>query len=122
MKIDRFDPPGNNDDFGSDAALKEHWNQTMSGYFDTGVNSVTTYLAAHGGGTCQFYNPLTQRRTDPDLPPADLTWNGFPKNLSLPGPVFRPGLRTPNPRFYQARSDRKTSTWSGMSRVTDPGR
>jgi len=86
MKIDRFDPPGNNDDFGSDAALKEHWNQTMSGYFDTGVNSVTTYLAAHGGGTCQFYNPLTQGRTDPDLPPADLTWNGFPKKFISTGP------------------------------------
>jgi hypothetical protein len=68
MKIDHFDPPGNNDDFGTDSALKKRWSKTMSGNFDTGVSSVTAFLASRGGGTCQFYNPVTHGRTDPDLP------------------------------------------------------
>jgi hypothetical protein len=88
MKIDRFDPPGNNDDFGSDAALKKKWSDTMSRNFDTGVSSVTAFLASHGGGTCQFYNPVTHGRSDPDLPlsAGEISWNGFPKRFLSPGP------------------------------------
>src|SRR5262249_39873306 len=56
--------------------------------FDVGVTSVTSFLQSHGGGTCQFYNPVTQGRTDPDLPASagDVTWNGFPKQFSSTGP------------------------------------
>ncbi|HEX4610705.1 MAG TPA: hypothetical protein VH092_21120 [Urbifossiella sp.] len=88
MKIDHFDPPGGIDDFGGDAALKDRWSRTMSDMFDTGVASVTGFLQAHGGGTCQFYNPVTHGRPDPDLPAAagDITWNGFPKRFSATGP------------------------------------
>jgi hypothetical protein len=88
VKIDHFDPPGNSDDFGSDAALKDRWSRTMSDNFDVGVASVTHFLQAHGGGTCQFYNPVTHGRTDPDVPaPAgDIPWNGFPKQFASTGP------------------------------------
>jgi hypothetical protein len=88
MKIDRFDPPGNIDDFGTDTALRDRWSGTMSGDFDVGVASVTEYLQAHGGGTCQFYNPVTHGRADPDLPASagDIPWNGFPKQFSATGP------------------------------------
>ena len=88
MKIDHFDPPGNNDDFGNDVALKARWSKTMSDNFDSGVGSVTAFLGAAGGGACQFYNPVTQGRTDPDLPlsAGDITWNGFPKRFLPTGP------------------------------------
>jgi hypothetical protein len=88
MKINRFDPPGNVDDFGADETLKARWNTQMSANFDTGVTSVTQFLNAHGGGTCQFYNPVTHGRTDPDLPlsAGDIPWNGFPKQFLAPGP------------------------------------
>ena len=59
MKVDHFDPPGNNADLGDDADLKKQWNAWMSREFGTGVLSVQKYLDHHGGGTCQFYNPLT---------------------------------------------------------------
>jgi hypothetical protein len=88
MKLDHFDPPGNNQDFGGDAALRSAWSKWMSHEFDVGVASVQGYLNHHGGGTCQFYNPLTHPLDAPDLPLAagDITWNGFPKRYSAAGP------------------------------------
>lgn len=88
MKIDHFDPPANNDDFGTDATLKALYSEKMSGIFDDCVDSVTSFLNSLGGGTCQFYNPVTHGRTDPDLAPAlgDVTWNGFPKRFLTSGP------------------------------------
>jgi hypothetical protein len=88
MKIDHFDPPANNDDFGGDQALKDAWSEAMSHNFDLAVSSVTAFLDAHGGGTCQFYNPVTQGRTEPDLAASlgDIPWNGFPKRFLSTGP------------------------------------
>jgi hypothetical protein len=55
---------------------------------DVGAASVQAYLNQHGGGTSQFYNPLTHPVNAPDLPLArgDIPWNGFPKRHSSPGP------------------------------------
>jgi hypothetical protein len=87
VKIARFDPPGNNPDLATDT-LKQAYSDWLSRRFDVGVASVTSFLAARGGGTCQFYNPVTHGRTDPDLPPSagDIPWNGFPKQFLPPGP------------------------------------
>jgi hypothetical protein len=83
-----FSPPGNNPDFAGDPGLPQAWNAHMANVFDTSVASVQAYLAQHGRGTCQFYNPVSQGRADPDLPAAatDIPWNGFPKRHGAPGP------------------------------------
>jgi len=83
-----FSPPGNNPDFIGDPNLTQAWTAHMSNVFDTSVASLVTYLAHHGGGTCQFYNPVSQGRADPDLPAGatDIPWNGFPKRHEAPGP------------------------------------
>jgi hypothetical protein len=89
MKIDHFDPPGNIDDFGSDAALKQKWSDEMSAIFDQSIALVTQFLQDRGGGTCQFYNPVTHGRANPDLAPnlGDIPWNGFPKRFGGTGPT-----------------------------------
>ena len=88
MEFDHFDPPGNIDDFGADAALAGQWNDTMSSNFDSTINSIKAFLQSRGGGTCQFYNPVTHGLAGPDLPLSngDITWNGFPKKFSSTGP------------------------------------
>lgn len=60
----------------------------MSHMFDTGAASVASYLANHGGGTVQFYNPMARPMPAPDLPAAatDIPWNGFPKRYAAAGP------------------------------------
>jgi hypothetical protein len=87
-----FSPPGNNPDFADDPDLAQAWTTHMANVFDTSVGSVAAYLAGHGGGTCQFYNPVSQGRADPDLPAAatDIPWNGFPKRHGAPGPGQAP--------------------------------
>lgn len=87
-KYNSFDSPGNNPDFGGDANLAAAWSSHMSFVFKTSIESVSAYLAQHGGGTCQFYNPVTDGRDAPDLPAAaaDIPWNGFPKRHGSPGP------------------------------------
>ena len=91
-KYDAFNAPGNNPDFDNDANLASDWNQQMSTLFDTSVASVSAYLAHHGGGTCQLYNPVTNGRVEPDLAAAagDIPWNGFPKRYGAPGPGQSP--------------------------------
>lgn len=87
MKIDHFDPPGNIDDFIGDAEAKQLWTARMSHDFDVGVASVQDFLKRNGGGSSQFYNPLTHSSTG-DLPEftGDVAWNGFPKKNGSPGP------------------------------------
>jgi hypothetical protein len=89
MKIDHFDPPGNIDDLGNDPGLKQRWSTEMSGIFDDSIGRVTQFLQNQGGGTCQFYNPVTHGRSDPDLVPSlgDIPWNGFPKRFGATGPT-----------------------------------
>jgi hypothetical protein len=88
MKVDHFDPPGNNPDFAGNPDAAKGWTQWMSRRLDIAVNSVQAYLEAHGGGQCQFYNPLTSPRAEPDLPASagSIPWNGFPRVMSSQGP------------------------------------
>jgi hypothetical protein len=100
MKIDHFDPPGNIDDFGSDATLAKNWSDEMSGIFDQSIALVTQFLNAHGGGTSQFYNPVTHGRTGPDLAPSlgDITWNGFPKRFGQTSPSHPTNFAAAEPK------------------------
>lgn len=88
MEIVRFSTPGNVNDLDGDALLLSRWDDRMSANFATGVESVKAYLNAHGGGTCQFYNPKTHGRSRPDLPlsKGDIVWNAFPKRYGALGP------------------------------------
>jgi hypothetical protein len=88
VKYSAFKAPGDNHDFGGDANLRREWTRHMARVFDTTVLSVSNYLAGHTGGVCQFYNPVSHGRAEPDLPAAltDITWNGFPKQYDSPGP------------------------------------
>ncbi|MBI3408062.1 MAG: hypothetical protein HY040_06860 [Planctomycetes bacterium] len=88
MKIDHFDPPGNNSDFVGNPALAKKWSAKMSQFFDEGVSRANGAISA--GGTCQFYNPVTHGLTAPDLPPADIAWNGFPRKFLGSGPGVPP--------------------------------
>jgi hypothetical protein len=85
---DAFNPPGNNPDFIGASNLVQNWTAHMSNVFDVSVASVSAYLDQHGGGDCQFYNPVSHGRVEPDLPTAatDIPWNGFPKRHGAPGP------------------------------------
>jgi hypothetical protein len=69
MKITQFDAPGDNGDFTGNPALAAKWSAHMSKNFDDGVDDVNGRLAANGGGTCQFYNPLTHGLASPDVTP-----------------------------------------------------
>ncbi len=88
MKLDHLDSPGNIDDFAGDPTLPDQWSQNLSATFDRSVAAVISFLSTNGGGSCQFYNPVTHGLTGPDLPRAsgDITWNGFPKKFSSTGP------------------------------------
>jgi hypothetical protein len=92
LKITQFDPPGNNNDFAGNAALASKWSAQMEQNFDQGVSDATNTLTAHGGGTCQFYNPVSHGLTAPDLAPADITWNGFPRKFLGSGPGVLPNF------------------------------
>jgi len=99
MKITQFDPPGNNGDFAGNPTLASKWSARISGYFDQGVQDVTTILAA-SGGTVQFYNPVTHGLTGPDVTPAsagNITWNGFPRKFLGSGPGAQPNFAGAEP-------------------------
>jgi hypothetical protein len=88
MIYGHFDPPGGIDDFAADPSLPGKWNSWLSSQFDISTVSVNAFLQKHGGGTCQFYNPVTHGLPTPDLPRSsgDITWNGFPKRFAAMGP------------------------------------
>jgi hypothetical protein len=117
MKIDHFDPPGNIDDLGNDAGLKERWSKEMSGIFDDSIERVTQFLQRHGGGTCQFYNPVAGGRTDPDLVPSlgDIPWNGFPKRFGATGPTHPTNFAAAEPKRIPVKRAFRTNTSSGTS-------
>ncbi len=83
-----FSAPGSNGDFAGDETLAGKWTDHMATVFDTSIASVSAYLVHHGGGTCQFYNPVSNGRPEPDLPTSatDIPWNGFPKKHGAAGP------------------------------------
>jgi hypothetical protein len=100
MKIAQFDPPGNNGDFAGNPALASKWSAKISNYFDQGVSDVNATLASGGGGTCQFYNPVSHGLTGPDLTPAsvgNITWNGFPRKFLGSGPGVPPNFAGAEP-------------------------
>src|SRR5262249_45296701 len=45
----------------------------------------------------QFYNPVTHGLTGPDLAPADITWNGFPRRFLGSGPGAPPNYAGAEP-------------------------
>jgi hypothetical protein len=104
MRIEHFDAPGNVDDFGNEATLKAKWSRAMSKNFDDGVNRVTAFLSARGAGTCQFYNPVTHGRAEPDMPLADISWNGFPKKMGSAGTGSLPRYAEAEPRIQPGQS------------------
>ncbi len=87
MRFARFDPPGGNNDLAT-PALKDRYSEWLSDRFDVAVESVTRFLQNTGGGTCQFYNPVTDGRDGADLPESsgDIPWKGFPKRFDAAGP------------------------------------
>ena len=95
MQISQFDPPGNNGDFAGNPALAAKWSAEMSSNFDAGVNDVKSTLPA--GATPQFYNPVTDGLTAPDLAPADINWNGFPRRFLGSGPGAPPNFAAAEP-------------------------
>jgi hypothetical protein len=74
MKISRFDPPGNVQDFTTEK-LRNAWSEVIEGFIDESIAAVEQ---DHPGVACQFYNPRT---TDTDAPSAEkvIEWPGFPK-------------------------------------------
>ena len=115
MKIQLFDPPGNIGDLAT-SSLKADYSQWLSDRFDVGVASVTQFLTTHGGGACQFYNPVTHGRMDPDLAPStgDISCNGFPKRFLSTGP----GVPT---RFADAAPAPKAAAMSPAARPRRSG-
>ncbi len=77
MKILRFDPPANLDDFKSISKQNDAWSEAISFYFDRAIQSTETKV---GAGKSQYYNP-TKTDTDDKSALADITWIGFPKVL-----------------------------------------
>jgi hypothetical protein len=74
MKLVRFDPPANIDDFDTIPKQREAWSEFLSNNFDREVKRVESEL---GVGKSQFYNPINIDTTDPKREPA-ITWTGFP--------------------------------------------
>jgi hypothetical protein len=87
MKITQFDTPGNNGDLAGNAALAKAWSDQLSGYFDEGVSHINAAIAG-SGGVPQFYNPITNGSTAPDVggSAGAITWNGFPRKFLGSGP------------------------------------
>lgn len=74
MKIVRFDPPANINDFDTIPKQREAWSEFISTSFDLEIQGVEADL---GVGKSQFYNPIDIDTTAPKIEPA-ITWTGFP--------------------------------------------
>jgi hypothetical protein len=74
MKLVRFDPPANIDDFDTIPKQRDAWNEFLSNSFDAEVQGVESEI---GAGKSQFYNPTKLDTTDPKSE-KDITWTGFP--------------------------------------------
>jgi hypothetical protein len=72
--IPRFEPPAALKDFTSIAKQKKAWSEYLNNTFAEEVAAVTSAL---GGGTSQFYNPLTTS-TDAPVAAKTIQWKGFP--------------------------------------------
>jgi hypothetical protein len=98
MKIARFSPPANVDDFGS-AALLQQYSDHISADFDRSIAAIAAVLAKNHAGAAQIYNPVTDGLTDPDTL-ADITWNGFPRKFlaTQPGQKTNYAAAEPDPQ------------------------
>jgi hypothetical protein len=76
MKISRFDPPANVQDFKTEKQRKG-WSDLLERYFNGAIANVQASLP---GISSQFYNPRT---TETDTPAAEkvIEWPGFPKKV-----------------------------------------
>lgn len=74
MKLARFDPPANIDDFNTIPKQRDAWSEFLSNSFDAEVRQVESEI---GTGKSQFYNPTKIDTTDPKSE-KDIVWIGFP--------------------------------------------
>ena len=72
MRLERFDPPANVQDFRTDAQRRS-WSRTVAGFFNSAIQAVRST-----GVQSQFYNPL-ETDTDDPFSEATIEWTGFPK-------------------------------------------
>lgn len=79
MPLAKFDPPGFLKDF--NAAQEIQWSQFMSDQFDNAVKGNPDDLDFDGPRE-QFFNPL-KVDIDQDKKVVDITWTGFPRNVTL---------------------------------------
>ncbi len=74
MKLARFDPPANIDDFNAIPKQRDAWSEFLFASFDQEIQGVEADL---GAGKSQFYNPTNVNTKAPQIEPA-ITWTGFP--------------------------------------------
>jgi hypothetical protein len=86
MKVLRFSPPANVDDFAPGSDVAQRWHDTISDHFTEGELRVQNFLNAHSHGSRQIYNPAEHPIEATDETEKEITWNGFPKRfLGTPG-------------------------------------
>ncbi|WP_323073701.1 hypothetical protein [Mycetohabitans endofungorum] len=79
MKISHFNPPANQDDFGSPDLLKKY-SDYVSSNFNQSIAEIKAVLSRHHAGQPQFYNPLENENSAPDAL-LMIPWNGFPRRF-----------------------------------------
>lgn len=79
MKIARFNPPANLDDFGSPDLL-DRYSDHISADFDMSIAAIKAVLAKFHAGKPQLYNPVTHGIEAPDARQT-IPWNGFPRRF-----------------------------------------
>jgi hypothetical protein len=79
MTISKFSPPGFLDDLNSD--LKEAWSDWISDQFDA-ARAGRPDVFDFDGPREQFFNPATVD-VDDDVTSLDISWTGFPRNVSV---------------------------------------
>jgi hypothetical protein len=89
MKLVRFDPPANIDDFDAIPKQRAAWSEFLSASFDEEVKAVESEL---GVGNSQFYNPTKIDTTALQSEP-DITWTGFPALIKRKHPGSKRAAR-----------------------------
>ncbi|WP_338927557.1 hypothetical protein IHE33_15730 (plasmid) [Mycetohabitans endofungorum] len=79
MKISHFNPPANQDDFGSPDLLKKY-SDHVSRNFNRSIAEIKAFLSRHHAGKPQFYNPLENGNSADDTL-VMIPWNGFPRRF-----------------------------------------
>ncbi|WP_323074084.1 hypothetical protein [Mycetohabitans endofungorum] len=79
MKISHFNPPANQDDFGSPDLLKKY-SDYVSRNFNRSIAEIKAVLSRHHAGKPQFYNPMENGNSADDTLEM-IPWNGFPRRF-----------------------------------------